>query len=244
MLNGSLRSNRSKNTNSHKIEIQNLIISRFPIVSSIFSDMDTEGRMDDIIGIKAVIGANININNMLVSFYSTELSKDITIANINNMNLRKKETDKLLAVIEENESTVTAKNVDNDKVVKNIHIINGSINIDYYNDNDVSEEFNSFITRTNCVDIYKGKNNNKIGYTNTEKQRVDYSFIKLTNDIFTNKKWKKEFENVKNDHSLFKFIFKRYEVYFIDSYVREDINVTNSTANFPVETAFIIKDYS
>jgi len=236
ILMGSLKSaGSSKNNTNKKIEIQNLIISRFPIVSSIYNNMDVVGKMDDTIGIKAVIGANVSIGNTIVSIYSTQLSNDIQIADICNMGLRKKEGDILLSTIMENE-----QNNKNNNLTKNPHIICGTFNINYYDGKDISKEFTEFVTTCNYVDTYKYINPEKKGFTNTNKERKDYIFVKLTNDIFSDKKWKKEFKKIKNDKDLFNIIFKRYNIYFIDCYVRNDINSTNSASIFPVESVFIV----
>lgn len=241
IITNSLRStNISKNTTAKKIEIQNLIVSRFPIVSTTFNNLDTAGRIDDVIGIKAIIGANINIYGNLVSIYSTQLSKDIHIANLSNTKLRRKEEQILFSLIKENKlNNETYEGLN----LTDIHLINGTFNINYFDGNNMSEEFYNFITDYNCVDIYKYINPKKDGITNTEKERMDYTFLKLTDDVFSTPKWNKMFKKIKNDSELFNFIFKRYGIYFIDTYVRDDVNITNSTANFPVETVFIIKNY-
>src|SRR3989304_712697 len=50
-----------KSERSRRIKIQNLIISRFPIVNTIYSEIDDNTDIDDVLGAKTVIGANISI---------------------------------------------------------------------------------------------------------------------------------------------------------------------------------------
>lgn len=227
---------KSKNTSQqHSLESQNIIISRYPIVNYIFSDIDYETDIDDVLGIKTVIGANISIHGNIISVYNTELSKDLTSANIINRKVRCVELDAIFRVIHQN-----MENLKTDAFktycTTDIHFLMGTLYTEEYNGNEINDEFAEFIKFKHCYDIYRNVTDTKKGYTTPYSQRFDYIMFILTDDLFNKKS--PLYEQVKKSKTvgeLSHIIFKRYDIHFLDSYVMENMKNINPNGNYPVE---------
>ena len=120
----------SKNT-MRKTKAQNIIISKYPIVTNIYAELDRRTQLDDIIGARTVIGANISIYGNIISVYNTALNKDIKTSNIINVQIREKEVESLFDIIDENKAGMDAE-IFNSYVKTNIHFLLGTLNINEY----------------------------------------------------------------------------------------------------------------
>lgn len=235
----SKRSRSRSKTDSRKIKIQNIIISRYPIISTIFGEIDDKNDFDDIIGVHTIISANISIFGNIITVHNTYLSKDIRTANIINSDIRQSELDAVFAIIEQNRD-----NIKYNEIYKktDIEFLVGAININEMNNNELNEEFINIISDRHLVDIFRYLNDEDFGYTNTTDERLNYIFMLLTDDMYDeNSKFKKKIESLDNQSDLLNIIFDRFKIYFLDSYVRNDINIQGRANNYPIETVFMIK---
>lgn len=229
---------RSK-TDSRKIKVQNIIVSRHPIVSTIFGEIDDENDFDDVIGTHTVISANISIVGNIISVHNTYLSKDIRTANIVNSDIRESELISVFDIIKQNRENL--KNI-NDHKKTDAEFLVGAINVNEMNGDELSEEFTNIISNRHIVDVFRYLNNDDYGYTNTTDERLNYIFIILTDDMYSDdSKFKQRIESLDNESELLNIIFERFGIYFLDSYVRNDINIQGRANNYPVETVFLMK---
>lgn len=216
-----------------KREIQNIIVSRYPIVTTIYSELDDEIEIDEILGTQTVMGANISICGNIISVYCTLLCKDLKAANIINVEVREKELIALHRAIQKNKESLNGLEF-LQYVKSDVHLVSGTFNIIEKYD-EMTQEFKHMIKQFKFVDIYRYMNDDN-GYTNTSKERIDYIFFPLTDDIYMKtSKYHKKFNKAKTPDEIIKFIFSRYKVYFIDALVREDLYARNSSANVPIE---------
>ena len=169
-----------KSERSRRIKIQNLIISRFPIVNTIYSEIDDNTDIDDVLGAKTVIGANISIYGNIISIYNTCLSKDIETAHIINKQVREKEIETIFRTIEENKKNIYHEL--KDYVRTNIHILIGNFNFLEMNGEDLNSEYIDFIKNNHCVDLYRYFCSNK--EIKNPQKRVDYIFLILSKKIY------------------------------------------------------------
>jgi len=237
----------STTKNSKKIEVQNIIISKYPIVNNIiYSDLDVDYDIDDIIGIRSVVGVNISINGNIISLYNTRLSDDIKQVNIINNNMRSEQLKKIFYIIEKNKFDL---NLLKNYSKTDIHFLIGSLNINEINNSNhhstidnINPEFLHLMQQYRCFDIFRHMNNNNDpGYTNTSRERVDYILFLFTNDLYDkNNIFNKKIVKIRNSKDILKLIFKRYRIYFFDVDVITDAILTHGTSNFPVETVFMI----
>ena len=232
--------NTSKNQHSKKKIIQNIIISRYPILSTIYAELDDNTDMDDILGIQTVIGANILIGNNIISVYNTTLSKDIKSANILNSDVRKTELDAIANVISENK--ISMDNLKFKQYTKSdVNLICGTLNINEVESRDTNREYIELIKSRKCVDIFRYLNEKDNGYTTSYMERINYILLNLTNDIFdTTTKIHGDFQKVKTREQLFDLLLNRYNVYFLDYYTIKN-DRTNILIYYPIECIFIIK---
>ena len=89
----------------YKKKIQNIIISRYPILSKVYAELDDDVIIDDVLGINTMIGANIIINDHIVTIYNTTLCADVNNANITNNYARQHEITSLFKTININNWT-------------------------------------------------------------------------------------------------------------------------------------------
>jgi len=224
-----------KNRNEHKKKIiQNVIISKYPIISSISTELDDQTDMDDILGVQTFIGANILIGNSIISIYSTNLSKDIKAAQIINNDVRKTELEILLNTLDINKkSLVTEKFASYTK--SDIHIVTGTFNIceiDHNDNNNICEEYKELLFNNHFIDIFRILNETDHGFTTNSKERINYIFLHMTKDLY-----EKDSEYL-HVNELKKKLYKIYRVHFIDYYILESIN--NVSSYYPIECIFII----
>lgn len=227
---------KSKNTSQHRnLESQNIIISRYPIINYIFSDIDYETDIDDVIGVKTVIGANISINGNIISVYNTELTKDLVSANIINKKVRGVELDAIFRVVSQNAENLQSESFKT-YCHSDIHLLMGTLYIEEYSGNNFNDEFSEFLKYKHCYDIFRNVTDTKSGYTTPYSQRYDYIMFILTEDLFDKKSsFYEQVQKSKTPSDLTRIIFKRYGVHFLDSYVMESMKNVNPNGNFPVE---------
>ncbi len=223
-----------------KIKVQNIIISKHPIVSTIFSELDKDTDLNDIIGTHTLLGANISISGNIISIYNTELSKDIRTANIINSDIRDKEISSILGIIQNNivnlkkEEFVTYHKTD-------VHLLIGSLNINEFVINDWNEEYTRFIENTHCIDVFRYITDDNPGYTNSTRERLNYIFFILTEDLYDERsKYFNMLQELDSPNKLFNLIFNRYGIFFMDAQVRSDIYLNSDATNYPVECIFMI----
>ena len=160
------RSHHSKNTEHNKnIEVQNIIISKYPIISSIYGTL-SNNLIDDVTNTKTVIGANVSINGNVISIYCTELSENLEAANIDNRVIREKELEELNNIIQDNIKKISSTGDFINLNKTDIHFIAGTFHINDEN-NLLNEEYINTLQNFKFVDIFRCLNNydNK-GYTN------------------------------------------------------------------------------
>src|SRR5690606_11214215 len=115
-----------------KKKVKNIIISRHKILNTIYSELDDNIVIDDILGIHSVIGANILINKKIVSIYNTTLCPDIKYANMVNTYARKEELEELFNVINNNINFLSdfiSLNENKKYYLSNAHILTGTFNM-------------------------------------------------------------------------------------------------------------------
>jgi hypothetical protein len=233
---------KSNSTNMlNKKMITNIIISKFPILGTIYSELDDKTDMDDILGIHSINGANILINNHIISVYNTYLCKDIKIANIINSHVRMTEIQTLNETINKNKKDLINNTIYEKHIKTDIHLIVGMININELDDEGVNKEYIDFIAEYKCVDIFRYMYPKNSGFTTIYKERINYVLLQLTDDVYDDKgEFYKNFQEVTSSMQLFDSIFKRYGVYFLDVYT---ITSSNGCAllYYPVECIFIMK---
>lgn len=225
-----------KNKNDHKKKIlQNVIISRYPIISNIFTELDDKTDMDDILGVQTLVGVNILIGNSIISVYNTNLSKDIKAAQIINNDVRKTELDILLNTLDMNKESLSTEQFAS-YTKSGIHIVTGTFNIPEIDNNDnsnnICEEYKELLFNNHFIDIFRILNETDYGFTTSSKERINYIFLHMTKDFYEKDS---EYLNVKE---LKKKLFKRYGIHFLDFYILENINSVSSY--YPIECVFII----
>lgn len=234
-----------KNSYYKKNEFQNMIISKYPILTYIYSELDNDHDIDDILGIKTIIGANVLIHNNIISVYSTELSPNIEAANLDNAFVREKELIAINDVIHNNiDDIIDIIKLKPEFNRSDLHYITGTFNITDVLNNDLNQEYINMLSNCHYLDIYRTLYNiNDVpGYTNTLNNRSDYVFIYMTDDMYDEKSiFYKKLQKTTTYDDLFNLIFKRYGVYIVDIYVRTDTQDNNISCNFPIESIIMIK---
>lgn len=235
------KQSHSLSLNKHRVdEIQNIIISRYPIINTIYSDLDYETDVDDVLGVKTVLGANISVNGNILSVYNTELSKDIRSSKIINDKVRSVEIDALFKVVNQNYLDLKGKNFKTYHKT-DIHFLAGTFYIQEQVNNELNNELSEFLQAKNCVDIFRFITDTEDGYTTPHSQRFDYILFCLTKDIFEEGSlYYNSIQKVRNYNDIMKIAFKRYMIHFIDSYVRDDLKHINPSGNYPIETIFMM----
>ena len=234
------KSHLSKNTEQNKnSQTQNIIISKYPIISSIFNKTSDE-LTDDITNVKTIIGANICINKNIISVYCTELSDNLEAAHIDNKFVREKELEKLNLTIQQNISKLTST-VGLHKT--DIHFVVGTFHI---NDDSLTqnEEYQNMLENFKFTDIFRCLYNYDVdmGYTNISNKRIDYMFLYLTDDIYDKKSiYYNDIQNIDSTTKLLNLLFKRYFVHFLESSIRIDVSQNYSSNNHPIETIFMFE---
>jgi hypothetical protein len=238
-LNNNRSSNKSRN--EEKIRSQNIIISRYPIIEQLFVELGDLHEVDDIIGIKTMIGANINIHGNIISLYNTELSDDIKLAHLLNNSVREKEISAIFNAIEENILQLAQEKYSK-YVLTDIHLLIGSLNIpEKINEKD-NDELCTILQKYHCVDLFRYMFFDDPGYTNSTNDRLNYIFMVFTEDMYDKKKiFYKKLQKVNTCKALFDLIFERYGLFFLDFGVYTN-NIYHSFANYPVESVFMIKN--
>lgn len=223
--------------------MQNIIISKFPIISSIFTELDDKTDMDDILGVQTFIGANLLIGSAIISIYNTNLSKDIKAAQIVNDNVRKTELEILLNTININKKTLESDEKFNKYIKTDIHIVAGTFHIPEidHDNNNLCDEYRELLTNNHFIDIFRMLTESEYGFTTISKERINYIFLHMTEDFY---KIDSEYFNIiakkKNVQVLKNNLFKRYKIHFMD-YYRID-SYDNVSVYFPVECIFIVNN--
>ena len=221
------------------LRYQNIIISRYPILSMVYGELDDEILIDDILGIQTVIGANILVNEHVISLYNTSLSKDIKTANVTNDYARKKEVESLFKIIKKNSNDIDNLCVINDCKKSDVHLLAGSLNINENSDANI-QEYKTFIRTNNCIDIFRYKNISNIGYTNINKERLEYILFILSDDIYEGELLSL-YQKIRTSTDLFNFIFMRYKFHVIECYKRDDLILSATNTNYPVEAILMLQ---
>jgi hypothetical protein len=235
---------KSTNRNSMgkmKKIIQNIIISRYPIIDMIYGELDDKTDMDDILGIQTIIGANVLVGNKIMSIYNMCLSKDIktaNIVNISNAQVRMTELDTLMTFVDKNKISLQSdKFTEYDK--SDIHLITGTFGINEFGNSDNNQEYLDLIQDRHYIDVFRYLNEKDCGYTTSNSERINYTFMNLTDDIYDKKsQTHNDFKNAKSISEMFDLLFKRYQIHFLGTYVIQSNNVS---MYYPIESIFMIK---
>lgn len=231
--------NRSRSVKDPKHNFQNIIISRYPIVSTMLIELDDNHDVDDVLGIKTLVGCNISIYGNLISIFNTELSKDIKIAGIINDNIRQLELNTIFDAIENNRKAL-ASNTFREYTKTDINFLVGSLNICEFIGKGMNTEFIDLIKQYHCVDIYRHQSNEK-GYTTQSKKRLDYIMFLMTSDIYKEESpFNKKLQNINDSDDLIKFLTKRYKLYFININIIKNEELKSISQNYPIELVFIL----
>ena len=231
-----------KNEEKKKKVIQNVIISKFPIISTIYCELDDNTDMDDILGIQTIVGANILIGNSIISVYNTNLSKDIKAAQLINTDVRNTELDSIIQIINTNIETLITDNTLDKYAKPGVHLIVGTFNISEVDlDNNINDEYNDLLSSCHLIDIYRLISEKDTGFTTTFKERINYIFLHMTEDFY---KIDSEYFNIitkNNDVTVLKnTLLKRYKIHFFDYYTVE--NYDNLSIYFPIECVFMVSN--
>lgn len=230
-----------KEKNEKNIKCQNIIISRYPILSTVYTELDDDVSIDDIIGTKNIICANILIENTIICVYNTELTHNIK--DLINTETRLTEIDVIVGLINENRKELATNESFANYNNYDIHILAGTFNIPEVIQE--GSEYDAFIQKLHCIDIYRHLNepiDRFPGYTNTHNERISYILFLLSKDVYRkDTKLNKKLMSLKSNKQLFEFLFKRYHVYFLDYCIREDVNFRNISMHYPIEFAFMLQ---
>lgn len=238
--NPSSRFTKSRSKDSKKNKYKNIIISKYPIITTLYAELDDKTNFDNIVGIQTIVGVNIVINKQIISIYNTELCKDIKRANISNDQMRRLELKGLFHVIKQNKKLIESGELD-EYIINDIHLIVGTLNIPEMEEGEINPELIDLVQHYHCLDVYRYKHNKNMGYTNQMNERVDYILLSLTNDLYEEgSEIRDQFNKVKTIKDLFDFINKRYKIYFIDHIVRSSYDHIFKTS-YPLEAVFMIK---
>lgn len=242
MFNISFNSPSDKNTDINKPKrkiSQNIIISKFEIIGTVYSELDDKTDMDDILGIQTVIGANILIGERVMCVYNTSLSKDIKSANIINDTVRQTELATLFKIIQQNIKQLNIELKYSSYYNSDVNILLGTFNIEETQENKINTEFTNLIQNSHCIDIYRYLNDDDPGYTTSFMERVNYIFMCITSDLYNkDSPFYKKIQKMKTSNELFDIIFKRYGIHFLDSSVIKNTD-NNSLVYYPIESIFL-----
>lgn len=201
----------------------NVIISRYPIISSKIT------LFDDNQG-KSIITANISINDYIISIFNTALTKDSL--GISNNSIRIKEIDILKKVIDDN--TLEMKKINsiinkyhNKYIIKDINIIACLFNIDETRNSTVNVELIKYFKRLNGIDMFRilDDTTSENYYTTTKNVRDNYLLLVKDIVLLTSNK------QIIND------IFSEQNTGIIMSYVVESFDTND---NHPIESLLLL----
>jgi hypothetical protein len=214
----------------NKKVIHNIIISKYPIIDTIFAELDNKTNMDDIFGIQTVIGANILIDNTIISVYNTCLSKDFKTSNIMNSEVRTTEIETLCSTINKNK-ILLQNNKSTNYCKSDIHLVIGNFNISEIMNGEVNFEYINLLKNTICIDVFRHKFLTEFGYTTSYKERNSYILLQISENI-CNDIEKINYEDVLN------VLFKTYKIHFLDLSV---VTINKNIINYPIECICMIK---
>ncbi|AYV76917.1 MAG: hypothetical protein Barrevirus4_1, partial [Barrevirus sp.] len=169
--------------NKNKKIIHNIIISKFPIISTIYSELNTDSGMEDILGTQVLVGANILIGNSIISVFNVTFSKDVVAAQLNNREIRGIELITMLKII--NNNSLTLKNDSISKyTVTHLNLITGTFNIpEIESDGKVNDEYDDILSVGHFLDIFRLISED-YGFTTTFKERINYVFLYMSEDFY------------------------------------------------------------
>ena len=224
-------SNSKPVSHDYEYNVNNIIISRFPIISYSVTKLSEDNR--------TIIAANINIKNKIVSVYNTYLSNDLINTHIDNKTLRNHEIDKLESVINQNKHLISTsvKYVYYRK--SDIHLIVGNLNIKETSFKTLTDEYIDIVKDKHYIDVYRLQNPDIIGNTNIFNTRTSYIICKLL-DKYCEKqsKYYKMLKKIKEPNDILKILFKEHQLYFIQTFVNYAIDYRNY---YPIECIFMLK---
>jgi len=230
-------SNSKAMSSSENNRTNNIIISKYPIINydiEVLSD-----KSNDIYNSNSMIFANIDIDDTIISVYNVALCNDLSIINVNNKKEREKEIESMREMVLLNQDDIK-KNPKFSKYKKpDIGFICGSLNIKETVSDNITEEYENFVSKNRCADLFRYQNDEDKGFTIITKQRVDYNMFVMTDDIYEqDSPFREDLQKIEKPSDLFKLILKRYNIYFLQTYVNKNIKASK---HFPVECIFIMK---
>lgn len=215
---------------SNKKTINNIIISKYPIVGTVYVELDDKTNIDDVFGIQTVIGANILIGSIIVSVYNMCLCKDFRTSNIINDTVRATEIQTLNEALEKNKQVMNG--IEYEKYTKsNIHLIIGNLNIPEIANDNINIEYINLMKNMNCIDLFRYKFPKDFGYTTTYKERLSYILLHVAKETFD------EIETIEHTDVL-NLLFKKYKIHVMDMYV---VDNNKKLINMPIECIFMLK---
>jgi hypothetical protein len=212
-----------------KTIVHNIILSVHPILGTISAELDDKTNMDDIFGIQTVIGANILVENTIISVYNTSLSKDIRSSNVVNNDVRDTELETLCNTINENRKNLKKLTL-NGYTKSDINLVVGNFNIPEIANDDINDEYINSIKNNNFVDIFRYKYPKDFGYTTSYNERHSYILQYIEKTLH---------ETIQQtDHeNVLQLLFKQYKIHFMDLYVTKTKNIIH----YPIECILMIK---
>jgi hypothetical protein len=226
-------------TKKKKKKVKNVIISRHKIVSNIYSELDDDIIIDDILGVHSVIGVNIAINKKIYSIYNTTLCPDVKYANIINTYARKQELKTLFKEIENNAKALDDLTTKDNKYKKyklsNCHLLAGTFNMPL-------SEYLVLVTDMGCLDAMNLVKNEKEFAENSLRNRsvhdicgnvYNKSIRKVSPGDADDQTYLSDYlflydiskeVNKKNDSLTYikKKIYDNYSIYVVNANVRKD----------------------
>ena len=222
----------NSDTNLESDEIDNIIISRYPIVmtSNVYLNNKNEEKL---VKNKKIVVANIDVDGYLLSVYSTSLSDDYL--NISNSEFRKKEASGIYKMIKTNTKEILKYCEKNNYkiIIKDVHILCANLNISEMKGDILNNELTHTLKSLNALDIFRCHNiiNNTIdpGYTNVHNKRECYILISFKKDMHG--------EEYITPKTLMTKTYNELGVGVVMSYVVTSIKMND---NYPIECVFLL----
>lgn len=210
-----------------KLFTKNLLISKFPILSYRMEKLNENNYYS------SVNISNIQVNNQIISILNCNLVNNIDNLSIDNSKRRFYQINKIQKYINENHIMIKQRHPD--LIFKENVFLTGNFNIDEVDkNNEITEEFQYLISTLKCIDLFRLKNEQIDAFTNVFKERYDYIFFILSNDIFEENS--KYLEYI-NENKINKLLYERYKFYPKEIKLIDNLKLNNK---YPLVFSLII----
>ena len=223
----------SSQSGDYDNDIKELILSRYPILSSKIVNLH-ENTENKIIEKNKILIANINIEGYVISVLNVTLFGD-SIGGMSGSKFRKTEVDEIKSIINSNNEEVEAfiKTFKMNLVHKKITLIAGLYNINEIKNDKINTELVQTLKDLNSVDILRllssAKKENNSGINNTLNTRDCYICLHMHNH--------KDSEQYLQPNDVIKKIYDEYGLTFVSSYILKTYKILDY---YPIELIFIL----